>query len=408
MCWNSAQGRGDLGDFGVNVDINQGDYQGRSLPFISFKFHVVIHHASCFIPGLELRMRVNLQSLYGVGGILRRRLQSPVSLHASMRAYLSASSSAPTHGNAVCDIDVLSIALIGKPNVGKSTLFNRLTKSKQAIVSSIPGTTRDRRQGKGVLAGLPLNVIDTGGLDDRGQISGEIQDQVKMALQHANVIAFMVDCREGITAVDQHFAKWIRANVGKLSETQTGLALDRNPKIVVLANKAEAGYMAPSIVATISEATRFGFGNPIAISASHGDGLSDLTTALVQIARDKGFKDNIDDARPSKITGEAVDESLSQETDDPASASTQTSLRTKIPVNERTIQMAIMGKPNVGKSTFINGLLQENRVIAGPTPGLTRCDAVCCLRRLDSHHVTFCAETRFTSIGCSKTGSSYS
>jgi GTP-binding protein len=278
-------------------------------------------------------------------------------------------------GNA--DINAMTVALVGRPNVGKSTLFNRLTKSKSAIVSSIPGTTRDRRDGKGALAGLPLNVIDTGGLDDRGQVSEQIQEQVKMALRTADVIAFMVDCKEGVTTLDSHFARWLRKNAGIAAQAQLPT---RKPSIIILANKAEGGYQSSALTNAVDEASRLGFGNPIPISASHGDGLADLYTVLLELAQNKGFKDEFQDtsvrSKTPKISNLIVhghsqpnEEAITSTQPD---AKSTTRRHNKIPVNERTIQMAVMGKPNVGKSTFINSLLEANRLIAGPTPGLTR------------------------------------
>lgn len=109
---------------------------------------------------------------------------------------------------------LLSVAIVGQPNVGKSTLFNKLTVRNRAIVTPIPGTTRDRRDGKGHLAGLDINVIDTGGYDDRGAITGDIKDQIKRALMQADVIFFVVDGKHGINVVDMNFSQWLRKTLG--------------------------------------------------------------------------------------------------------------------------------------------------------------------------------------------------
>ena len=112
---------------------------------------------------------------------------------------------------------LLSIAIVGRPNVGKSTLFNRLTKSKQAIVTEVPGTTRDRKESKGLIGELEFNVMDTGGLDDRGAVCVDIQKHVYTAVQRSHLILFVVDAQEGLTALDSHFAKWLRKSKSMLT-----------------------------------------------------------------------------------------------------------------------------------------------------------------------------------------------
>ena len=314
---------------------------------------------------------------------------------------------------------VLTIAIVGRPNVGKSTLFNRLTKSKLAIVSNIPGTTRDRREGKGGLAGLPLNVIDTGGLDDRGQISTEIQSQVKVSLELADVVIFMLDSREGVTSLDEHFGNWLRKHMGKASLQLTG---HQGPKkdIIVLANKAEGAHQSNRLLDTVAEAVKLGLGEPIPISASHGDGLADLASTLLAIARtrdcDDGSNVTFESLKARKVKAKHIFEAQSQVPSEssniasnqstaavttvmgsatpvlPGGSSIETApsqdeidawenaakenqevvMKEPIELEDRVIQMAVMGKPNVGKSTFINSLLKSERMIAGPTPGLTR------------------------------------
>lgn len=251
---------------------------------------------------------------------------------------------------------VLIVALVGRPNTGKSTLFNRLTRSRMAIVSSVPGTTRDRRAGWGDLAGLPLNVVDTGGLDDRGAVSLHIRGQVERALAEADVVLFMLDARAGVTSLDQHFAKWLRRQLGLL-ESSSSSALDKK-EVIVLANKTEGSLEANNVMDALSEAPRLGLGNPVAISASHGDGMADLMTSLLAVARSKGFATG--DETETKLDGK-------MKTDEEQQA--------PLLIEDRTIQLAIMGRPNVGKSTLLNAMVGEERVITGPTPGLTR-DAV--------------------------------
>lgn len=177
----------------------------------------------------------------------------------------------------------LSIALVGRPNTGKSTLFNRLTQTDLAIVSDVPGTTRDRKQELGSLAALPLLVMDTGGLDDRGAINVEVQQQVHHALTHADVILFMLDAKVGVTALDEHFAKWIRKTLGKIEKIEAekranpsykvrmGLEHPTLPKeLILIANKTEGTHLSDRMLNCVSDALRLGLGDPILMSAAHG------------------------------------------------------------------------------------------------------------------------------------------
>lgn len=252
--------------------------------------------------------------------------------------------------------DILNVAIVGRPNTGKSTLFNRITKTRQAIVSNIPGTTRDRKEGKGYLAGLPLSLVDTGGLDNRGAVSSSIQDQVQLALQSADVILFMLDAKVGVTSVDEHFAKWIRKKIGEISLLEGYNA--RTREVIVLANKTEGGFLNEKVMDTMADAQRLGLGTAIPISAVHGDGLAELSQILLKAAVHR----NCDDGSDAK----SYKKNISNETDINNST---------IQLEDRTIQLAIMGRPNVGKSTLLNAILGEDRVITGPVPGLTR-DAV--------------------------------
>jgi small GTP-binding protein len=139
----------------------------------------------------------------------------------------------------------LTIALVGRPNTGKSTLFNKLTGSNNAIVSAVPGTTRDRKQEKGRLAGLPLVVMDTGGLDDRGAISIQIQDQVQLALQSADVVIFMLDSKTGVTSLDDYFAKWLRKKLGQIEKSEAQKLININATISK--EDLEAGAISDSV-----------------------------------------------------------------------------------------------------------------------------------------------------------------
>jgi len=262
---------------------------------------------------------------------------------------------------------MLTIALVGRPNTGKSTLFNRLTNSRMAIVSSVPGTTRDRRVAVGSLAGLTFNVVDTGGLDDRGAVSVHIQAQVTEAIKGADLILFMLDAKAGVTTLDEHFAKWLRRKIGLLAEDEAAISLQNSaanssssssreqvqPKkqVLVLANKTEGAHLSNRVLDTISETLRLGLGDPILISASHGDGMADLAGAFLRAAAERGLDNSGQENEKEEHLGG------------------------KIPFEERTIQLAVMGRPNVGKSTLVNAFVGEQRVITGPTAGLTR-DAV--------------------------------
>lgn len=259
---------------------------------------------------------------------------------------------------------VMTVALVGRPNTGKSTLYNRLTKSRMAIVSSVPGTTRDRREGKGYLAGLPLTVLDTGGLDNRGAISTHIQDQVQKALFDADVVLFMIDAKAGVTSLDQHFARWLRTKMGQqkqeFEQQQNGIVSSK--RVIVIANKAEGAHMNAQVIDTMSDALRLGLGEPVPISASHGDGMADLAVSLIDVARNLGCADGETDDHEKTASNRLDGVDLEGK-------------NVPIALEDKTIQLAVMGRPNVGKSTLINAFLGEERVITGSTPGLTR-DAV--------------------------------
>jgi GTP-binding protein len=213
-----------------------------------------------------------------------------------------------------------TVAIVGRPNVGKSTLFNRLVGQRVALVDDTPGVTRDRREGEGSLAELRFRVIDTAGLEDeRGQsLEARMRRQTEQALAAADVALFLIDARAGVTPLDAHFADWLRRG--------------KTP-VLLVANKSEgragdAGAM---------EAYALGLGEPIALSAEHGEGLAELHDALLPYAEKAG--------------AEAV------------------------AAGEKPLQLAIVGRPNVGKSTLANRLLGEERLLTGPEAGITR-DAI--------------------------------
>ena len=246
---------------------------------------------------------------------------------------------------------LLKVAIIGRPNVGKSTLFNRLTGRNAAIVSPVPGTTRDRKEGKGVISGLYFDIVDTGGLDNRGAVSADIRQQVELALKTSHVALFVLDARVGVTPIDTQYIQWLRKIYLDSHNRQDIKEGDLSPKdVLVIANKTEGGSFHQSnstIMDTIANAYEWGLGDPIPISATHGDGMSDLFQSLYTIAKRRGLDtgDNPLDLQ-NKLEG--------------------------ITVEERVIQLAIMGKPNVGKSSLLNAICKEDRVITGATAGLTR------------------------------------
>lgn len=267
----------------------------------------------------------------------------------------------------------LTVALVGRPNTGKSTLFNRLTRSKGAIVSNVPGTTRDRKEGAGHLAGQEFKVFDTGGFDDRGLINIDIQKQVQMALHNSNIVLFMIDTRTGVTALDSQFAQWIRKQSGKRPDLNVRL-----PDIILVANKAEGGHLTDQFMDVMAEGYRLGFGEPILISAAQGDGMTDIASKIMEYAEKHGYDDNgrLIVKSAMKAAGDFTAPSSAEDKHFALSEAELTPAIEESP-NEPPdiIQLAVMGRPNVGKSTLINAVIGEERVITGPLPGLTR-DAI--------------------------------
>lgn len=219
-----------------------------------------------------------------------------------------------------------TVAIIGRPNVGKSTLFNRLTGKRAALVHEAPGVTRDRREGTARLGDLTFKVIDTAGLEhaDPESLAGRMMAQTKAAMAASDAILFVIDARQGLTPADRDFAALVR-QAGKPA--------------VLVANKCEGRAGESGRL----EAFALGLGEPVGISAEHNEGLSDLYDALRA----------------------ALPEAISTAAEVPAQRAEE----------ERPLRVAVVGRPNVGKSTLINRLLGEERLLTGPEAGITR-DAI--------------------------------
>ncbi|KAL4140575.1 hypothetical protein PRNP1_014856 [Phytophthora ramorum] len=229
----------------------------------------------------------------------------------------------------------LRIALVGRTNVGKSTLFNRLTKTRSAIVHNVPGTTRDRRYARSTVAGMELDVVDTGGLADApsGTLEEGMLEQTRLAVHEADVVFFLIDGRQGITPVDTHFARWLRRE---------------NPKapIHLVANKLEGDP--ERWQDELNDCYQLGMGGAIPLSAEHGEG---ITLLLDEIIPEYEKFEKVKELKEAQVKEEEGE----QEEDDP-----------------RAIKLAIVGRPNVGKSTLLNKIVRNDRVLTGPEPGVTR------------------------------------
>jgi GTP-binding protein len=222
-----------------------------------------------------------------------------------------------------------TVALVGRPNVGKSTLFNRLIGKRLALVDNRPGVTRDRRESKANLAGLEFRVIDTAGFEEAHDrsLTGRMQAQTEVAIREADAVIFIIDARVGVTPVDHAFAEVVR-RAGK--------------PVILVANKCEAkkGWVGAY------EAFELGLGEPVPISAEHNEGLSDLFDALNEVLVQE----------PKEERSEDRTDSENRMAEDP----------------NRPIRVAVVGRPNAGKSTFINRLIGHDRLVTGPEAGITR------------------------------------
>lgn len=241
----------------------------------------------------------------------------------------------------------VTVAIVGRPNVGKSTLFNRLVGRKIALVDDTPGVTRDRREAEGHISDLKFRVVDTAGYEDvtDGSLEDRMRQQTEMAIKEADVILFMIDARAGVTPLDQRFAQVLR-KAGKV--------------VHLIANKAEGREAEPGLV----DAYRLGFGEPVALSAEHGLGLADLHAIVSQAV----------DAAALKAGGTQVPEDQLPDVDvdlpeDDGSTEEGPPLRWN---PKRYLNVAIIGRPNAGKSTLINRMVGTERLLTGPEAGITR------------------------------------
>ena len=213
-----------------------------------------------------------------------------------------------------------TVAIVGRPNVGKSTLFNRLVGKKLALVDDRPGVTRDRREGEAHLLGLDFRVVDTAGYEDQDAASlpGRMRRQTEAAVAEADVALFLVDGRAGIVPLDEEIGRWLRGST---------------TPVILVVNKAEGRAAEAGII----ESMALGFGDPVPLSAEHGEGIGDLFEAVLPLLEREGEPE--------------------AEEDDPF---------------DPVLKLAIVGRPNAGKSTLVNRMLGEDRLITGPEAGITR------------------------------------
>ncbi|MDG1448406.1 MAG: ribosome biogenesis GTPase Der [Ascidiaceihabitans sp.] len=236
-----------------------------------------------------------------------------------------------------------TLAIVGRPNVGKSTLFNRLVGKRLALVDDQPGVTRDLREGAARLADLRFTVIDTAGLEEATDesLQGRMRKLTERAVEMADVCLFMIDARVGVTPTDQVFAEILRKKADH---------------VILAANKGEGAAADAGVI----EAYSLGLGEPIRLSAEHGEGLNDLYTQLMPISDQFDLLAEKDDTPEVDVTLDEDEDGLGA---------------VPVPTNAKPLQVAVVGRPNAGKSTLINQILGEERLLTGPEAGITR-DAI--------------------------------
>jgi GTP-binding protein len=252
------------------------------------------------------------------------------------------------------------LAIVGRPNVGKSTLFNRLTGRRRALVDDQPGVTRDRRYGKGHLGPIEIEVIDTAGFEEAtgDTLEARMRRQTELAVADADIVLLLIDAREGATPLDRHFANWLR----------------RQPKPVLLvANKAESRAAVPGI----AEGHRLGFGEPIAVSAEHAEGMADLADRVIErlgLAEPEAKDENAPRRGSRRSEARQRQQAKEQAAVETEAGADREEGGAELPEDDpdRPLQLAIVGRPNVGKSTLVNRLLGEERLLVGPEAGITR------------------------------------
>lgn len=226
-----------------------------------------------------------------------------------------------------------TVIIIGRPNVGKSTLFNRLVGKKLALVDDQPGVTRDRRMGDAELAGMKFTVVDTAGWEDedRETLPGRMRAQTEVSVEGADAVLFVIDARAGLTPLDEEIGRWLRTV---------------DVPVVLVANKAEG----KAAEAGILESYSLGLGEPAGISAEHGDGVADLFEGLWPLIGEKADAEE-EAASAARMADDGEDDEVA-------------------PLGP--LKLAIVGRPNAGKSTLINRMLGEDRLLTGPEAGITR------------------------------------